>query len=658
MSKVLTSLLFLSVALSATAADELSVAKEALRDGLWEIAREHAAKDSSDTAKLIILESLAGEGDWEGVSRALNGWKDARGAGFDYYRAVAKGDHLAAMEILRKGGSRAGCVEADLFEAGELAKSGRREEAERIWRAIAADTNASKRALALASVNLSDVNLLRRACAEADSAALRRLTGLRLGMALLKKTETFAEGEKLVRAIVRDSPDAEGAKEAFLSLADALSRAERWKESFAACHEAIETWPDAARLPSVQECRGWALLNLSRREEALEAFRRAGELATDDEMRARMGVKEGDILQELGRSDESMAVYRKVLDSYPKTDVAKHLRGVVEVRELERRGRELYRSLKFSEAAKVFEEVAKADAARRPTMDFYAVLCLYGQGRDDEASGKARALATDCPAPSIRLEAMLWLAKFLYNRRDWKESGLLFAAYAKDQSDAEKAADALLWAARAAFAEEDFARAIQLATQVAARYPESKAKPKALLVQGEALFEEARFDEAILVLECVSTPDTTAEDRVRAQILRDDSLYAMGADNPARYAAALDAYRTVGTDGRFSPGERIVVAFKTARTLEKLKRMKEATDIYYTQVVLAYRAARSSNQRLTDEVRAVFSRAAFRLADEYEGRGRDAQAIAVLRLVATSDVPAADEAEKRIARISRKGSVL
>ena len=86
--------------------------------------------------------------------------------------------------------------------------------------------------------------------------------------------------------------------------------------------------------------------------------------------------------------------------------------------------------------------------------------------------------------------------------------------------------------------------------------------------------------------------------------------------------------------------------------------MKEATDIYYTQVVLAYRAARSSNQRLTDEVRAVFSRAAFRLADEYEGRGRDAQAIAVLRLVATSDVPAADEAEKRIARISRKGSVL
>ena len=54
----------------------------------------------------------------------------------------------------------------------------------------------------------------------------------------------------------------------------------------------------------------------------------------------------------------------------------------------------------------------------------------------------------------------------------------------------------------------------------------------------------------------------------------------------------------------------------------------------------------------------MFSRAAFRLADECESKGKDHQAIAILKLVANSDVPAAIEAEKRINRISMKGRFL
>ena len=96
--------------------------------------------------------------------------------------------------------------------------------------------------------------------------------------------------------------------------------------------------------------------------------------------------------------------------------------------------------------------------------------------------------------------------------------------------------------------------------------------------------------------------------------------------------------------------------FGTAeRVLEKLRRTDEAIDQYYSQVVLAYRDGLARGERLGDEARAAFSRAAFRLADEFEGRGRDYQAVGVLRLVVESGVPAAEEAEKRIARISMKG---
>jgi hypothetical protein len=132
----------------------------------------------------------------------------------------------------------------------------------------------------------------------------------------------------------------------------------------------------------------------------------------------------------------------------------------------------------------------------------------------------------------------------------------------------------------------------------------------------------------------------------------------MGADNPARYHAALTAYQTAVLGENLTATQRVTLSFKIARTLEKLKRTEEAVDQYYTQVVLAYRAGVARGESYEDEARAVFSRAALRLADEYESRGRDFQAIRVLELVVASRVPAADEAARRIARLRRKGDSL
>ena len=329
-----------AVRLAATTND-LSVARQALRDGLWDVARAHAQKIGTDEAKLVILESLAGEGKWKDIARLLDGWKSVRGDGFDYYRAVTKGDHAAAVALLRKAGSPEGCEEADLFEAGELAKSGKRAEAERIWQAMVAKTNVSRRAFALASANLMDAALLRKAYDEVDSTSLRRMVGLRLGTVLLRDAKTAEEGEKLVRKIVKDSPDADGAREAMLAVADRLVSGGQWKPAFDAFHEAIEIWPDVAKIASVQEGRAWALRKLGRKDEALAAFRRATELAATDEDRARSMVNEGDLLQEMGRDEESMSCYRTVLEKYPNTSVASALKKIVDVRELEKKGREL-----------------------------------------------------------------------------------------------------------------------------------------------------------------------------------------------------------------------------------------------------------------------------------------------------------------------------
>ena len=647
------------VAGRAAAADELSIAKEALRDGLWEIARTHIGTNASEEARLVVLESFAGEGKWDEVGKRLLEWKDAKGDGFDYYRAIVRGDHAGAMAVLKRGESFEGLVEAQMFEAETLAKDGRRDQANAIWREIVTLTNAGKRVFAIASANLMDAALLRRAYAEVEDVALRRTVGLRLGTALLDVSGSENEGKALIRALVKDAPDADGSREAFLGMAAHEAAASRWSSAAELYHEAIETWPDVAKTAAVQGGRGWVLDKLGRKDEALEAFRMAGSLAKNDGERAVALIKEGDVLQEVGRADEALACYRQAIEKYPNVPAVKDLKAVAQARERESEGRNLYRESKFAEAQAAFAEVGKADPLRRDRMEYFSALCLYGQGRDDEAESVVRRLSEKASDESVRGEALLWLSKFLYNKREWKEARELFVATAERQENPERAAEALLWASRAAFADGNFNLAIQLSTGLAERYSGAKVKDLALMVQGESLIELARFEEAVLVFDRVVVSESVRpEDRVRAKMLRADALYAMGADNPARYAAALEAYRDIRFGGKLSAGERLLISYRIARSLDKLKRTEEAMDQYYTQVVLAYRGGKFAGERFSDEERAVFSKSAFRLADEYESRGQDRQALGVLRLVAESDVPAADEATRRIDKMRNKGRFL
>ena len=640
-------------------AAELDVAREALRDGLWDVARTHAAGVTNAEAKLIVLESLAGEGKWKSVAEQLDAWKDEKGPAFDYYRAVVRGDHKMAMALLKAGGSDEGVVEARLHEAETLQGAGKEDAAREIWREVAAGTNLSDRALALVGANLKDPDLLKRAYETVRFVSLRRMVGLRLGVVWLRDPAQADKGERLIRAIIKDAPDSQDAKEAFLAIADAKVAAGRWNEAVDAYHEAFEIWPDVVKNAAVQENCGWALQKLGRREEALEAFRTAGSLAKDEDSHALALLKEGDLLSEMGRTDESMAKYREVMEKHPKTTVAEKLKTMIRLRELEAEGRRLYAEVKFEEARKVFAQVGEEDSSRRQRMRFFEALCRYGQGRDDMAERDVRELVETSPDPLVRADATLWLAKHLYNRRDWQESERLFSSYAELPVSSDSAAEALLWASRAALAQNDFDRAIRLSTRLLGRYPDSPSKPAALLVQGEALVEQARFDEAVLLFERVTLADAASErDRVRAQALKADALYVMGADNPARYEAALEAYQSFLRNESLTGDERLVISFKVARALEKLKRTDEAVDQYYSQVVLAYRTGRLRGERFSDEARAAFSRAAFWLADEYESRGRDRQALSVLELVVESDVPAAEEARRRCGRILGKGGFL
>ena len=165
----------------------------------------------------------------------------------------------------------------------------------------------------------------------------------------------------------------------------------------------------------------------------------------------------------------------------------------------------------------------------------------------------------------------------------------------------------------------------------------------------------ARYDDAVLVLDRALLAARGEAVSRRAGMLKADALFSMGAYDGGRYQEALAAYRALAADTGLTPSAKLALEFKIGRTLEKMRRTEEAADQYYSNVVLAYDNGRRNGEWFDDSARAFFARAAFALADHYEAKGLDRQAWRVLLHVARSDVPAADEARKRIARLEGKG---
>lgn len=692
--------LTLFAAIAATSAihadEELDIARQALRDGVWAVARNHALRSGGEEGRLLVLESYAREARWSAILTTLTAWGDPEGEGFLCYRAMAlakTGEGAAAMkllegvefknedfahnaaqinaEILLASGEPSKAlkvlnadggdgVDGRMLKAEALAAVGDRRAAEEIWRDVASSTNAAEQAVASAATKLDDVGLLRSAYGAMQTASLRRAVGIRLGSALLREKDTFDEGAKLIRSIVRDAPDTEGAKDGFLALADGLMDRKSWVAAVDTYGEALETWPEIAKDASFQEGRGWALSELGRLDEALEAFDHAFEFADSDAAKAMALVKAGDVLSALGKGQEAMLRYRKVREEFPKTLAAERIAGLIRLHEMEEKGRAQYGEYRFSDAQKTFEQVAAQDPSRSARMEFYIIMCLYGQGRDEEAETRAIRMADDESIDvSLRSETMLWLAKFDYNRNRWKDAASRFSAYAELVPESPSAPAAIVWASRAQFADNDFTHAVSTAAKLSTMNPDSAALAAGLLVEGESLIELARFDEAVLVLERAAlAAGMSPEERFQVQLLKADALFAMGADNPVRYITALDAYRTIYLGENLDPSQKISLAFKIGKTLERLRRTDEAIDQYYSQVVIAYRNGREKGIVYSDGAHADFSRAAFRLAEEYESRGMDHQAVSMLSLIVASEVPAADEAVRRIDRIRKKGKFL
>ena len=125
----------------------------------------------------------------------------------------------------------------------------------------------------------------------------------------------------------------------------------------------------------------------------------------------------------------------------------------------------------------------------------------------------------------------------------------------------------------------------------------------------------------------------------------------------SRYEDAIAAYRMLAEGSSLSPDQKIEVAFKIGRALEKLRRPREAMDQYYRGVILVYMSGLKDGLLFGAPAQTFFSRAAFAHVDYDLAAGDVKSAVNVLKKVVSAKVPSAVEAKRRIEELQTKGGV-
>ena len=407
--------------------------------------------------------------------------------------------------------------------------------------------------------------------------------------------------------------------------------------------------------------RADSLARAGESEAAIKMFSGLADAGGDAELAFAAGLRVAALESAAGRLESAIARYTRLLErrTPPCTDAQR-----VDV--LYGRGKASYGAYRFAEAEADFAAVAKLLPTRAPEMAFLTARCLYGAGRDEDAEAAARKLlASGGGDDRLRADVGFWLAKYEFGHRNYAAALEGFAACATNEAlSAGRRIEALGRAARCCAAKSDYAGVVEYATRattnavavraIAKQTPETAAVAEVFVLQAEALIELARFSEAVMVLSRAQLLAAPPELLRRAAVMKADCLFAMGADDDRRYLQALDAYRAVQKDETLPPSQRLAVAFKIGRSLEKLRRWDEAVDQYYAQVVMAYCDGVRAKTWFDGDARTFFTRAAFILADWYEARGETRQAVRMLEYLVKTGVPAAREARRRIQRLEQK----
>ena len=463
-----------------------------------------------------------------------------------------------------------------------------------------------------------------------------------LGTALFRLSRYGEAANLLLKAHDRATNDLQRA--AFLLQAgNALHAAGQFRQAADAYRRVYTDYPYATQAPRAMFQTADSLERAGDGDGALAAFALAAGRCGSAELAVQSLLRLAALQAARALLDQAVETYSQVLgvttESAPRSEA---LMG---------RGRTHYRAYHFDAAARDFAAAGELQPSLRDEAEFLRTMCLYGQGRDEDARAAAVSFIgafTNSPQLS---EMVLWLAKFDYNRNRLDEASRRLLQYAEAWPHGAWADAALLWAGRVAFRRADYTNSVNLMSRLQREYPQSPRFAESRFVQGDALCMLARYDEAALVFDEIISRYADSDWVTPAWARKGDCLFALGSDKPARYEQAMKAYREVPGRRDAAPEMILQAEFKVGRCLQKKKQADAAIDQYYSHVVLRYLDDRQKGVYYSEAASTWFVQAAFQAAELLEQKKDIDQAERVLNRVVQSNAPGHEEALQRIQRL-------
>lgn len=547
-----------ALALEASAADDLGIARAALRDRLYDVAETHAARllagspgEADGRAALeILLESLFQQDRAQEVLTDLNRYGTlASPPVFDYWRAQA------LLKLGRPGEAARTASEAIPKARGDTADALRRVLARALLR-----TGDSGAAFALyGEINRLSTNAMTRAdnaleWAAAIEQAGRRESALevlkiqasigvrtrsvdegRLMRARLlasdKNPDHAAEGLALYKALAADEHAGETARiPALIALGDRAWAAGDTNRAIACAREAL----NRASLPAMRRFAGFRLgsLLMASRATLDEGERIIKGLVRDypDEPESSTAyLALADALLAAGENARAVEAYRNFKEAYPK------LGGGDRV--MEGSGWALFRLGRYMEAGEVFRRLASqsTNAGVRAEASFKEADSLLADGRFVEASRAYRRTAALPGSEALAGRAAYQAAECLERAGRIGEAASNYLAVAGSYPADEVAPRSLMRVAAIQAGTNAFEAAIATYSRILGRYPAAAIRVESLMGRGKLAYRLYHFDAAMQDFASLAEVDKSRRDEARFLITL--CLYGLGREKEARAAA-------------------------------------------------------------------------------------------------------------------------
>lgn len=555
--------LFLAVAFvfraePAFAAEDLKVAQDALRDGLYPVARAHAerildaaAPGSPDarTALLAVLEALSGEKKYREALARID-------------TAVAKGQTIGPDPAVAYWRALA-CL-----NLGEYAKA--RDAAASATNAPSPYADALLRALARAERGLGDLPAALAVYREADRSTnllTRTDNALEWAQTLLESGDRKAAGEVLDRQseigfesdslsegqllrgrlfleagqtgqagalftrLSMDGRAREAARvQALLELSVIALDGGKTNEAVAFARNAY----GRAKEPASRRLAGFRLGDLltaspATLKEGAKLVKELVQERPEDERSVQAQLKLADAFLQAGFPSEAAAEYKIFLETYPSSSL--------DARVLLGRGQALLKLNQAAEAGLAFRRAAErcGDREQKNVCLMKQADALAADGQFADAASVYREVADSRPGSPYAGEALFQSADALERAGKFAEAAEGYASVTNRFAGTSVAGDAMLRLAALQSSRGDDADAVATYTAVLSSAGGGNAVPAAWMGRGKVHYKAFRFERALR--DFAAFEELSSERKDEARFLMTLCLYGMGRDADAKKAA-------------------------------------------------------------------------------------------------------------------------